>query len=267
LGFYHSLLLVLGLSLLLPGTAVPSRRSACLACHGSHYAELGSCVSCHRGNDHTDRKGIAHQDIIDGRFAHFTIKGRPVVEQGKKLILALACRRCHIYERQGNPLATNLDRLAANTAPQALFEALKSPVLFMPDFHLDEAQLNALVNAILAAAERDGKAGETPQVVHFEDEKRSRENIFVRHCGPCHKVLSERFGGLGSGSVGPNLSGLFSPFYPRTYRDAESWSPEKLKKWLENPRNIKANARMTPVRLTEGDFAALLEIMGNGQIK
>jgi cytochrome c553 len=262
LGFYRTVLIVFAVSLLLPGFAVPARRNSCLICHSSHYAAQGSCVGCHRGNDRTDRKEIAHHDIIAGRFSYFTIKGAPVVERGKKLVDVLACRRCHIYGGKGNRLAANLARLASNTAPQDIFDLIKSPVMFMPNFHCDDAQIAALVNAILGGAEPAGaKAGETAQVVYFEDEEQSRENSFVKLCGPCHKSLSERSGGLGNGDIGPNLTGLFSEYYPRTYRDTKPWTPDKLRKWLKNPRNARVNARMKPVRLAAGEFELLMKTM------
>lgn len=262
MGFYRTVLIVLAAFLLLPGMAFAARRNACLVCHGSHYAAQGSCVGCHRGNDRTDRKEIAHHDIIAGRFAHFTLKESPVVERGKRLVDGLACHRCHTYGGKGTRLATNLAGLASKAAPQAIFDSIKSPVLFMPNFHCDDSQIVALVNAILGGAERaDSGAGETAQVVHFEDEKQGGENSFVQRCGPCHKALSERSGGLGSGDIGPNLSGLFSEYYLRTYRDAERWTPERLRKWLGNPRSIRANARMKPVRLAVGEFERLMETM------
>ncbi|MHB8909748.1 MAG: selenite/tellurite reduction operon c-type cytochrome lipoprotein ExtS [Syntrophales bacterium] len=262
MGVHRTILIVFAVVLFLPGFAVPAGRNSCFVCHGSHYAVQGGCVGCHRGNDRTDRKEIAHHDLIIGRFAHFTMKGSPVVKRGKKLVEALACRRCHTYGGKGNRLAANLARVAANTAPQGIFDSIKSPVLFMPNFQCDDMQIAALVNAVLVAAEPAGaQTGETAQVVHFEDENQSRENIFVKDCGPCHKSLSERSGGLGNGNIGPNLSGLFSASYPQTYRGAESWTPDKLKKWLENPRTTRANARMKPVRLTVGEFELLMETM------
>lgn len=132
----------------------------------------------------------------------------------------------------------------------------------MPNFYCDDIQIAFLVNAILAGSESAGtKLGETAQVVHFEDEKQSRENIFARQCGSCHKFLSEKSGGQGSGYICPNLSGLLSEYYPRTHRDAAPWTPDKLKKWLENPRNMRANARMKPMRLGAGEFDLLMETM------
>lgn len=40
-------------------------------------------------------------------------------------------------------------------------------------------------------------------------------SIFERQCGPCHRALTPS-GSLGTGAAGPNLAGLFTPFYPRT---------------------------------------------------
>lgn len=253
-------LVVMFLFLTCPAEA--ARQSACLACHEPHHAERGSCVKCHRGNDQTDRKEIAHHGFIAGRFAHFTIKGSPVVDRGEKLAGLLACRRCHTHGRKGSRLAVNLDRLAPDVAPPAIFDSIKSPVLFMPNFHCDNLQIASLVNAILAVSEPVAPGvRETAQVVHFEDEIRSRENSFVKQCGPCHRILSERYGGLGKGDMGPNLSGLMSEFYPSTYRDAETWTIEKLRKWLENPRNSRPAARMRPVHLTTGEFTLLVETL------
>ena len=260
MGIYRSALTVLVLFLFLPCPAEAARRTMCLACHETHHAERGSCVNCHRGNDRTDRKEIAHHGFIAGRFAHYTIKGSPVAARGEKLVEVLACRRCHVYERKGNRPATDLGGLARDIAPQTIFDSIRSPVPFMPNFHLDGMQIAAIVNAILAGLESAGvRVQETAQVVHFVDEKQGRENIFVTQCGPCHKLIGERFGGLGNGDIGPNLSGLLSEYYPNTYRDTEPWTPGNLRKWLENPRNVRANARMKPVRLAVGDFVLLMK--------
>ena len=261
MGICRTFLILLVALLLLPAAAESARRSACLACHRPHHAGRGSCVGCHRGNDRTERKKIAHNDLIAGRFAHFTVKGSPVVARGEKLLDVLACRRCHISAGRGNRLAANLDRLVPGS-PQGIFDAIRSPVLFMPNFQCDDRQISTLVNAILAGGEAAGvKVGETAQVVHFVDGKQGGENSFAKHCGPCHKSLSERFGGVGHGDIGPNLSGLLSAAYPATYRDGEPWTTDKLGKWLENPRAIRANARMQPVRLTAGEFEQLAETL------
>ena len=258
--FYRTSLVALSVFFFLANPAISAWQSTCLTCHSSHYAGQGGCIGCHRGTDRTERKEIAHYGLIAGRFAHFTIQGSPVVERGQILLERLACRRCHIFAGKGNRLASNLDRLASGGAAQEIFASIKSPVLFMPNFHCDDGQIAALVNSILASARFAGpQEGESAQVVHFRDERHNWKNVFAKQCGFCHKTLSEKAGGLGVGDAGPNLSGLFSEFYPRTYRDVAPWTPKRLGKWLENPRAIRANARMKPLRLATEEFELLLE--------
>ncbi|MDY6839657.1 MAG: selenite/tellurite reduction operon c-type cytochrome lipoprotein ExtS [Thermodesulfobacteriota bacterium] len=237
--------------------------SGCVKCHECQYGGKGTCIDCHRGNPRTDRISIAHHNLIWAKYAHFAVEGSPVLQRGHELIRSSGCRRCHLTSAKGDRLATNLDRGLDATQPQALFDAIKSPVIFMPDFFFKEAHIIELVNAILAGAARAEPEGrEMPLVIHFEDEEQAEESIFGKHCGSCHKVLTTRFGGLGKGDIGPNLSGLFSEHYPRTDSEREPWSSKSLKNWLENPRQISKYAQMPPVILPSDGFRRLLEILG-----
>jgi len=236
--------------------------SGCLKCHEPHYVEKGACVGCHRGNPRTDRVSIAHHDLIPAKYADFTMEGSPVVKRGGKLVETSGCRRCHVSGAKGNRLATNLDRVLSAARPQELFNAIKIPVVFMPNFCFKETHIIEIVNAILAGAARtEPEAGEIPLVIHFENKKQAEESVFVKHCGSCHRALTARFGGLGKGDIGPNLSGLFSEYYPRTYGDNERWSSKPIRKWLDNPREVSKNAQMAPVKLTSDEFSRLLEIL------
>jgi cytochrome c2 len=265
LAFYRAFLVMLLLAALPADDAFSAGQSACVACHRPHKVCQGNCVSCHRGDDRTERKEIAHHDLVAGRFAHYHIEGSKVVERGKGLLEQSACRRCHRYEEKGNRLAGSLDVAGATGKARDIHDSIRTPVIFMPNFHMNDIQIASLVNAILARA-RFAKplGGETPLVIHFLDSRNIRKNVFAGKCGACHKILSEKSGGLGSGDIAPNLSGLFSAFYPRTYRDAESWNPDNLKKWLENPRVVRANAVMQPVRLAPEEFQQLLGIIQTG---
>lgn len=262
MGLGFQFLTILAGIFFLQGVIAQAGGSGCLECHESHYEEKGSCVGCHRGNPRTDRVSIAHYDLIQAKYADFTMEGSPVVQRGGKLVETSGCRRCHVTGAKGNSLATNLDRIFVAVRPQRLFDAIKTPVLFMPNFCFKETHIVELVNAILAEAARtEPEAREIPLVIHFEDEKQAEEKVFVKHCGSCHMVLTARFGGLGKGNIGPNLSGLFSEYYPKTYGNKEQWSSEPLKKWLKNPREARKNARMAPVKLTPNEFSRLLEAL------
>ena len=225
-----------------------------------HYAGQGSCNYCHRGNQRTNRKELAHSDLIRGRYAGFTNNRSVEVLSGIQLAEKAACRRCHVLNGTGNRLATSLDSLLWTAQPEAISSALVNPALYMPNFHFSEKDLDRLVTTVLAGGLKAGKAlREPPLVVHFSDAESVKQNIFVKNCGSCHKLLSKRDGGLGVGIVGPNLSGLLSQFYPQTFENNKPWDEEKLKRWLKNPRAVRKNAVMRPITLKPEEWDQLLK--------
>jgi cytochrome c2 len=66
---------------------------------------------------------------------------------------------------------------------------------------------------------------------------------------------------MGRGNVGPNLSGLLSGHYPKSYARGEQWTPRNLERWLENPRKSRPLAKMQPLKLKPVDFNQLLSIL------
>ncbi|MDX9710263.1 MAG: selenite/tellurite reduction operon c-type cytochrome lipoprotein ExtS [Trichloromonas sp.] len=234
----------------------------CLSCHAAHYAELGGCIDCHRGDPRSSRLEIAHFGLISARYAHFRMPDSALVERGSKRIDATGCRRCHVIGGRGNRLATDLDQSVRTSTPEELAEAIRRPVLFMPDFHWSEPLLDEVVNALYAAARGREMAGEElPRIVHFEVAGTAGENPFVKHCGSCHRVLTAAAGGLGESDYAPNLSGLLTPFFPVEYREKEPFNRDNLKKYLGNPRQTRALTRMAPVPLKDGDCRKLLDVI------
>ncbi len=224
--------------------------------------EAGTCIHCHRGYPGTNRLDIAHYRLISGRFASFGLAESPLVKRGEQLLTDAACRRCHHSTDQGNRLATNLDRSLLHNSPEALLQAIREPALFMPRFHFSDEQLVALINAILAgAAKQAPRVTEAPQVVHFSELAEATEDSFTKHCGDCHRLLSQQQGGLGRGEMAPNLSGLFSDYYPLNFGEGERWTVENLNKWLENPRKLRPLTQMAPLQLTPEELTRLLEIL------
>jgi len=242
----------------LPASASPGNK--CLECHPVHYVEQGSCAFCHRGNQLTSRKELAHSGLIKGRYAGFTNSSSAALVSGVKLAEKTACRRCHVLNGTGNRLAANLDSLLWASQPEAIRSALINPALYMPNFHFTERDLDLLIPTILAGGLKAGKAlKEPPLVVHFSDAESAKLNVFVKNCGSCHKLLSKRDGGLGVGIVGPNLSGLLSRFYPHSFEGNKIWDEERLKRWLKNPRGVSKNAVMRPITLKPEEWDQLLK--------
>lgn len=242
-------------------SAAPGRQ-LCLTCHPVHHARLGSCTACHRGNPDSGRRNIAHQRLIAGRYARFTLADDQQLRKGARLLEQYACRRCHVIGGRGNHLAADLGLAAIRRSPEEMEASIRRPVLNMPDFRMEEEQAESAVNALLSAAARlPAPSAARPQVVHFDQPGAAGKDVFSVKCGPCHRMLTAGLGGLGRGDAGPNLSGLLTAFYPATFRDRQAWNPERLRRWLENPRVIRAGARMLPVKLSETEFRDLLEIL------
>lgn len=259
--FRLALLILLCAPVVVTG-AEDERLNRCLACHQGHHQDYGTCTECHRGDPRSSRLNIAHFGLIQARYAWFNLPDTPQVEQGTRQLELNACRRCHVSGDKGNRLATNLDRSIAVSDPLSLVEAIRHPVALMPDFHLPDSRLDALINALFSLGQHvEIVPDEMPQVVHFEGREKMEDNLFVKHCGGCHQILTAALGGLGDGIVAPNLSGLLTEFYPETAKDNTTWDQDNLKKWLKNPREIQPLTRMMPVRLEDEELKQLLGLL------
>jgi len=236
-------------------------RQPCMACHPVHYAERGLCTDCHLGNPGSERKNIAHAGLRAGKYARFTLGDAVYLKGTQQLLDQLACRRCHVSSGRGNRLAVNLDSSAVRKTALELALSVRHPVANMPDFGLNEEQTTALVNAVLAGSQGRKTAAAVPVRVHFNKSGKNGVDAFSKRCGSCHMILSERLGALGAGEIGPNLSGLFSKYYPETYRNGELWTAARLGDWLKNPRRIKLWSRMLPVTLTAAEMKELESVL------
>lgn len=232
-----------------PAWGVQPRR-LCLSCHPAHYAARGGCSDCHLGNPASERKNIAHAGVRAGKYARFTIGDEAYIKGGERLMDQLACRRCHVSGGRGNRLAVSLDGAAVRKTAGELALSIRLPVSIMPNFALKEEETTTLVNAILAGSQGRQTDGAAPVRVHFSNIGKKRVDIFMAKCGGCHRILSRRLGAVGTGEAAPDLSGLFSVFYPKTFRGGEAWTHRNLAAWLKNPREIRPWARMLPVALT-----------------
>lgn len=258
--------------MLLLGTVLPvdaASLNRCLACHSrvllSHDFVTGSpvvlaaCTACHGGNDQTSRKDLAHFNRIDGRYAWFLLTQSPPMVEARQAVDQFACRRCHIQDKQGNPLATSLDPLRGRRPVPEIRQALLQPAYYMPAFALGERDLERLIRAVLGGVNpaTDTQTAEVT-VVHFE-EPDAEQRPFEKHCGACHRVLTAHAGGLGTATVTPNLSGLLSPFYPKNFKDQEAWTADGLVRWIKNPRQIRPLAVMPPLTLSDQQIHELIE--------
>ena len=179
--------------------------------------------------------------------------------EGRRSVERLACRRCHSVDGSGNRHATNLDRVAWRRDQGELASSIAKPVENMPRFGLDGGQTEAVIAYLLRSA--DPKLGTTTYRVRFSKREAARDSVFETRCGGCHRALAAA-GPLGRGSAGPNLSGVFTTFFPPSAPGNRLWTPLTLERWLENPRVLRPRTAMRPVRLEAKDFRILIEELG-----
>ena len=122
-----------------PKTATESREG-CGSCHAPHYVEIGACAECHRGQPSAARKELAHARLLSGRVAEHGLTQGKAVSEGRRMVDAAACRRCHTIGGQGNALATNLDRVVWEREQSGLMTSITRPVENMPAFGFDDDQ-------------------------------------------------------------------------------------------------------------------------------
>ena len=240
------------------------RSPLCLNCHPTHHAGKGSCRTCHGGNPDAGRKEIAHHRLVAGRYARHTLGDVAEVRAGVKSIGHFACRRCHVVGGRGNRLSISLDLSARHLEPERLAHAIRQPASAMPDFRMTDDQVTSVVNALLAefgVSAKQAARAERPRVVHFDVAGGAGGDPFSRQCGGCHRALSERLGALGNGAVGPNLSGLFSAYYPLAYAGDTPWTPQRLEGWLANPRKMRPAATMRPMKVTPEEVREIGRIL------
>lgn len=237
--------------------------TGCVKCHlpcaSAQKITQAGCTGCHRGNAATSRRDLAHNFLIGKDYASYRLPDSPGVIAGRELVEKLACRRCHVQHRRGNKLATDLDQLLAVASVAEIDTALRNPAFYMPQFSFGAAARAMLITRIFAGGvDYQYDEQQTPLVVHFEDGAGS-QNLFSKHCGSCHRVLTEQYGGLGSGIQAPNLSGLLSEFYPRNLPENQRWTVDAVLKWVKNPRTVRPLTTMPPQVIEKEQLRRLID--------
>jgi mono/diheme cytochrome c family protein len=237
-----------------------ARDAGCRSCHEAHYLREAACQDCHRGNPGAERKDLAHDRLLFGRAAEHRLPDGLALREGQRLVETLACRRCHTIGAKGNRLATDLDRVVWKREQAKLVSSIREPVENMPRFGLDERQAEAII-AFLLSSGSPGRSQDRYRV-RFTRGVSASPTAFEKQCGACHRFLG-RAGPVGTGGVGPNLSGLFTPFYPPSAPGQRAWTSKSLADWLRNPRASRPVTIMPPVALSEDELRQVTAELGS----
>jgi cytochrome c2 len=240
-------------------TAPPlSEGGQCVGCHKPHHLEVRSCAPCHGGDAGAQRRELAHYRLIYGKAAEHGVENSMAVADGRKLVESLACRRCHTIGEAGNRLATSLDHVVWKREQHALARSIGEPVENMPRFGMSRFEVEKVIAFLLHGARPE--LAEATYRVRFERRRGMANLRFEERCGGCHRALLAD-GPAGRGSAGPNLSGLFTRYYPTAFVN-RPWTPASLRDWLRNPRALRPQTTMRPVRLEDPEWPRLLEEFG-----
>lgn len=253
------LIAVLALGGCVKAQSTARQPAGCGSCHELHYLREGACHECHRGNPSALRVELAHERLLTGHASAHRMLDGPALREGRRLVEALACRRCHGIGAESNRLATELDKVVWTREQAALVSSIREPVENMPRFGLDERQAEAIIAFLLRSGSRD-----QPQDryrVHFTRSASAAPTVFQKSCGGCHRFLGGA-GPVGSGNTGPNLSGLFTAFYPKTAPGDGAWTEKALADWLRNPRASRHTTTMPPVELSAEELRLITQELG-----
>jgi len=230
---------------------------ACGQCHQPHYSGYGDCSVCHRGEIRSSRENVAHSGLITAKFAAF-YTDKKAVSEGDKLAYESACRRCHRIGAEGEGAAADLNASAAKNTGEYLYDKIKNVNEYMPDFRFSDVERRKIILYLLNESSKGSKKASEPYVAYITS---SGKGAFEKNCGGCHRMLTRKGGGRGTGSEAANLSGLFSVHFRSQVLPAneKQWTEKRLAEWIRNPRSIKKNSVMPPVRVDDVNISQVIK--------
>lgn len=243
-----------------------------------HPVTKFGCVICHRGQGAATSVEEAHnstdawqEPLLPARYLEAScgqchldaLTGTPKLNQGRTILTAYGCARCHnITQPDGTRMVGTDDppsftQIAEKTTREWIYAWIRNPQAYsstatMPNFQLSdedardisafliaqsttppvaEQKVAAIAPATSAAADAAGLYGES-------------------FCASCH-ATENAAGTLVGGTLGPELT-----------RIGTKARPEWLRRWLHNPADYDLETRMPHYRFTSAQIEALAGFLG-----
>jgi mono/diheme cytochrome c family protein len=227
------------------------------------------CVACHQGQGRATSLAEAHGAVVDwdspllplryteaacGRCHEGdTVPEASLLSSGRALMTRAGCYGCHKvagHERWRSE-APALDGLSLKTHPEWLRAWIRSPrslrpATWMPDFHLDDAEIDALTAFLWAQPAAPGQ--ELPPAAELPPGNADRGKVLFSEsrCISCHTVE-----GKGNGSA-PELAGIGSAVERR-------W----LVAFLRDPQAFQPVTRMPRYHFSSQDLLDLSQYLSD----
>jgi mono/diheme cytochrome c family protein len=238
-----------------------------------HPATKFGCVICHRGQGSATSVEEAHnstdaweEPLLPARYLEAScgqchlnaLAGTPKLNQGRTILAAYGCSRCHnITQPDGTKVVAtddppSLTQIAEKTTREWIYAWIKNPQAYsntatMPNFQLSEDDARD-ISAFLIAQSTQPSAVEQKSVATNRATSPAVDAATLygeSFCASCHAVQNAA-GTLVGGTLGPELT-----------RIGTKARPEWLQRWLHNPADYDLETRMPHYRFTTAQIEAL----------
>jgi cytochrome c1 len=241
-----------------------------------HDLDQFGCVICHRGQGAATSVEEAHytteaweQPLLPARYlssacgqCHLgSLDGTPRLNEGRRLLSAMGCVRCHaVTQPDGNAVkaADNpppLTHIEEKTSREWIYAWIKNPQAYagsatMPNFQLSD-QNAADISAFLISQSTPSGAAKNVSLPGSSgtgapvDLTQAASLYGASFCASCHAVQNAA-GNLVGGDFGPELT-----------RVGSKVNPDWLRRWLKDPPQYQPSTRMPHYRFDDQQVALL----------
>ena len=236
-----------------------------------HPVTKFGCVICHRGQGSATSVEGAHsstdaweEPLLPARYLEAScgqchlnaLTGTPKLNQGRAILAAYGCVRCHNLSQPDGTrvVATDdppaLTQIAEKTTREWIYTWIKNPQAYsatatMPNFQLSDDDARD-ISAFLIAQSTQPAADHKPADIPIQSASSDAATLYGESfCASCH-AMQNAAGSLVGGNYGPELT-----------RIGTKARPEWLRRWLHNPADYDLETRMPHYRFTGGQIEAL----------
>lgn len=237
-----------------------------------HPVTKFGCVICHRGQGGATSVEEAHnstdaweEPLLPARYleascgqCHLNVlTGTPKLSQGRTILAAYGCVRCHnLIQSDGTRLVAtddppSLTQIAEKTTREWIYAWIKNPQAYsstatMPNFQLSDDDARDVSAFLIAQSTQPAATAQKPAITPAKSESADAATLYGESfCASCHAVQNTA-GTLVGGNFGPELT-----------RIGTKARPEWLRQWLHNPADYDLETRMPHYRFTGGQIEAL----------
>ena len=237
-----------------------------------HLVTKFGCVICHRGQGAATSVEEAHnsteaweEPLLPARYLEAScgqchldaLTGTPKVNQGRTILAAYGCARCHnITQPDGTKVVAtddppSLAQISEKTTREWIYGWIKNPQAYsstatMPNFQLSDEDARDISAFLFAQSTQPAAEEKTAQASAPSPSAIDAASLYGESfCASCHAVQTAA-GTVVGGTLGPELTRIGTKARPL-------W----LRRWLHNPADYDLETRMPHFRLSVPQIEAL----------